>query len=537
MKRWKRTVSVIALAAIAAGGVACSAKNEPNDAGSSPSTTATPSTSPESTPTTDSTPETTAPVEEKRGGTLTLGIVAPAPSLDPAASMWGPISAYYEAVYDTILRAGPDGKIMPWLASEWSYDDPHTTLTLTLRDDVTFTDGSSLTSEVVAANLQRFKDGTASTSVKLAGITGIETPDPATVVITLAAPDPGFLTALAQEAGLIASGEALGSPDLATKPVGSGPYMLDTGATVIGSNYVYEKNPNYWNPDAQYFDSIVMRTGIDPIAAGNAMKAGEVDVSQLNLDLKKIADEAGWTVESVNTGGFQGLMLFDRAGQLNPAVGDVRVRQAINYAIDRPTLIEAMNSLGDPTVQVMPMNGPFYDSSIEDTYPYDPDKARQLLADAGFADGVTISMPDLGQRDSWVFLDQMLADVGITIDWKESTVDQSIGDIVSAKYAAVYFALGGPTAWDTVQQVVSPTAAFNPFKNQDPELDALIEQMQTGDEDQQIDAGKQINEWVVQNAWFAPVAASSSLVGSSPKVRLAHPTTQIYPSIYDIRPV
>ncbi|MFZ1488687.1 MAG: ABC transporter substrate-binding protein [Ilumatobacteraceae bacterium] len=451
--------------------------------------------------------------------------------------MWGPISAYYEAVYDTILRVGPGGTIIPWLASDYSYDDARTTLTLTLRDDVTFTDGSSLTSEVVATNLQRFKDGTASTAVKLAGVTGIETPDPSTVVITLAAPDPGFLTAIAQEAGLVASGDALNDPpSLATNPIGSGPYMLDTGATVIGSNYVYKKNPNYWNPDAQYWDSIVMRTGIDPIAAGNAMKAGEVDVSQLNLDLEKIADEAGWTVEEVNTGGFQGLMLFDRGGQLNPALGDVRVRQAINYALDRSTLIEAMNTLGAPTVQIMPMNGVFYDEAIEDTYPFDPDKARQLLADAGYADGVTISMPDLGQRDSWVFLDQMLADVGITIDWKESTVDQSIGDIVSAKYAAVYFALGGPTAWDTVQQVVSPTAAFNPFKTQDSEIDALIQQMQTGDEDEQVDAGKQINEFVVDNAWFAPVAASFSLVGSGPTVRLAEPTVQTYPSIYDIRP-
>lgn len=534
MKRWKRTVRVVALATLATAAVACSAKDEPNSSTSAPAATTTVAVT-DTTPDTSASPDTTAPPEEKRGGTLTLGIIAPAPSLDPAASMWGPIAAYYEAVYDTLLRVGPDGKTIPWLASDFSYDDTRTKLTLTLRDDVTFTDGSPLTSEVVAANLQRFKDGTASTAVKLAGVTSIETQDPSTVVITLAAPDPGFLTAISQEAGLIASGQALGDPNLATAPVGSGPYMLDS-STVIGANYVYKKNPNYWNPDAQYWDEIIMQTGMDPIAAGNSMKTGDIDVLQMNADLKKIADDLGWNVEAVNTGGFQGLMLFDRAGQLNPALGDVRVRQAINYAIDRPTLIQAMNTLGDPTVQIMPMNGPFYDPSIEDTYPFDPDKARQLLADAGYADGVTITMPDLGQRDSWVFLDQMLNDVGITIDWKESTVDQSIGDIVGAKYAAVYFALGGPTAWDTVQQVVSPAAAFNPFKSQDPDVDALIEQMQTGDEDQQIEAGKQLNEWIVQNAWFAPVAASSSLVGEGLNVRLAQPTTQIYPSIYDIRP-
>jgi peptide/nickel transport system substrate-binding protein len=555
MKRWKRTVTVAALAVLATSAVACSSRDEPNEAGSTAETTAevtatteaqtdetVVSSAPDDTgvstaPADTESPETTAAAEEVRGGTVNLGVVAPPPSLDPAASVWGPVSAYYESVYDTILRVGPGGEIIPWLATDWEYDDTRTQLTLTLRDDVTFTDGSALTSEVVAANLQRFKDGTASTAVKLAGVTGIETPDESTVVITLAAPDPGFLTAISQEAGLIASGEALDDPTLATAPVGSGPYVLDTGATVIGSSYVYQKNPDYWNPDAQYFDTIAIRTGIDPIAAGNAMQAGEVDVSQLNAELQAIGEEAGWTIEEVNTGGFQGLMLFDRAGQLNPELGDVRVRQAFNFAIDRPTLIEAMNTLGAPTVQVMPMTGAMYDPAIEDVYPYDPDRARELLAEAGFEGGVTVAMPDLGMRDSWVFLDQMLAEVGITIDWQESTVDQSIGDIVSAKYAAVYFALGGPTAWDTVQQVVSPTAAFNPFKNQDPELDALIEQMQTGDEEAQVDAGQQINQYVVDNAWFAPVAASFSLIGASPRVELAEPTITTYPSIYNIRPV
>ncbi len=554
MKRWKRSVSVVALVALASAAVACSSKDEPDAADStspspvataSPTTQADPGTEPTSPPEdapastvpegTDA-PATTAPADELRGGTIILAAVAPPPSLDPAASMWGPLSAYYELTYDTLLRVGPGGEIIPWLATEWTYDESRTELTLTLRDDVTFSDGSALTAEVAVANLQRFKDGTASTAVKLAGVTGIEAPDATTVVITLAAPDPGLLTAISQEAGLIASGEALDDPDLATAPVGSGPYVLDTDATVIGSSYVYERNADYWNPDAQYFDSIVVRTGMDPIAAGNAMKAGEVDVAQLNLEVEPIATEAGWTIEEVNTGGFQGLMLFDRAGQLNPALGDVRVRQAINHALDRPLLIEAMNSLGEPTVQIMPMAGGIYDPALEDVYPYDPDRARELLTEAGYPDGVTIEMPDLGQRDSWVFLEQALADAGITIAWKESTVDQSIGDIVTAKYGAVYFALGGPTAWDTIQQVVSPAAAFNPFRSQDPALDELIAQFQTGDAEAQTDAARQINQWIVDNAWFAPVAASFSLVGTSRRVALAEPTTQTFPSIYDLRP-
>ena len=124
------------------------------------------------------------------GGTLTLGALFAPTTYDPSGAEWGNRSPYYQAVFDTLLLATPEGTIEPWLATEWSYNEDNTVLTLTLRDDVTFTDGSKLTGDVVVGNLQRFKEGTSPDAGYFAGVASFEAPDDTTVVITLSAPDP-----------------------------------------------------------------------------------------------------------------------------------------------------------------------------------------------------------------------------------------------------------------------------------------------------------------------------------------------------------
>lgn len=475
--------------------------------------------------------------EAARGGEATLVTVAAPGSLDPAAATMGPLAPYFEAVYDTLLRVDAAGELQPWLATEWVYDDERTELTLTLRDDVEFTDGSKLTAETVVANLERFKAGTAANASRLAAVTDIAAADESTVVITLALPDPNFLIYLASEAGLVASGDALDDPDLATEPVGSGAYVLDTEGTVIGSSYHYTANPDYWNPDAQHFDELTVKTFADPAAIVSAISAGEVDVVQLPKEAVDPAEAAGWTVDQIQPGGFAGLMLFDRDGQLSEPLGKVEVRQAINYALDRPALIKALNNgIGEPTTQVFPVNGAGYDAALDDEYPYDPEKAKELLADAGYPDGITLNLPDFGNRDNYAILEQMLAESGITIAWTESQLQNSITDILSQKFSAVYFALGDATDWGTVQQIIAPNAAFNPFHTQDPALDELILKLQTGDDAAQAEAAADINAYIVDQAWFAPIQGSFSLIGSSPDVAVTPPTMTTYPSIFDIQP-
>jgi peptide/nickel transport system substrate-binding protein len=233
------------------------------------------------------------------GGTLTLGAVLAPTTLDPAGSQWGNRAPFFQAVFDTLLRATPSGEIEPFLATNWSYNDDNTVLTLELRDDVEFTDGSALTADVVKQNLERFRDGDSPDAGYFAVVEDVVAVDETTVEIHLAAPEPAFLDYLTRDAGLVASAESFDDPNLATNPVGSGPYVLDTSATVTGTSYVYTANSDYWNPDVQHYDGVTINVFDDPTAALNAIKAGEANgVKLVSNDNLAEVEAAGWTVNA-----------------------------------------------------------------------------------------------------------------------------------------------------------------------------------------------------------------------------------------------
>lgn len=470
--------------------------------------------------------------------TLTLGALLAPTTFDAAGAEWGNRSPFYQAVYDTLLLATADGTIEPFLATEWSYNDDNTVLTLTIRDDVTFTDDSKLTADVVKQNLERFQTGTSPDAGYLSGITGIETPDDTTVVITLAAPDPALLNYLTRDPGLIQSVESFDSPDLATNPVGSGPYILDTAATVTGTSYVYTKNPDYWNPDLQHYDGVTINVLADPTASLNAIKAGEANGVRLasNDNLAEV-EAAGWTVNA-NELDFQGILLLDRAGTMNPALADVRVRQAINYAFDRAALLTALQSdHGTVTEQVFPATSPAYDPALDERYPYDPEKAKELLAEAGYADGLTIAMPSstLLGATTYTLLAQQLADVGITAEYTDPG-NNFIADLLAPKYPASFMALEQNPDWQLIQFMIAPTAVFNPFKYQDPQVDEYIKQIQFGDEETQASVAKELNAYIVEQAWFAPFYRVQGSLATDANTTVKMIPTNAFPSLYDFQP-
>lgn len=507
MFRWKSTAAALAIAALALTGCASAG-------GDSDATTGT-------------------------GGTLTLGAVIAPATFDPAGAGWGNASPFYQAVYDTLLLASTEGTIEPWLATEWSYNEDNTVLTLTLRDDVTFTDGSALTGAVVAQNLLRFKEGTSPEAGNFGNVASVEAPDDTTVVITLSAPDPAILTYLTGTAGLVGAEASLDSPDLATTPVGSGPYILDTADTVTSTSYVYTKNPDYWNPDVQHYDNLVINVLTDPTAALNAIKAGEANGVKVagNNTLGEV-ESAGWTIHS-NELDFGGLLLLDRAGAQNPALGNVKVRQAINYAFDREGLLQAIqDGHGTVTTQVFPETSAAYDPELDSYYDYDPEKAKELLAEAGYADGLTISMPSISviSPATYTLVAQQLADIGITVENTDVPAGNFFADLLAPKYPASVMTLGQPQDWALVQNMISPQAVFNPFRYEDPKVDALIEEMRTGDEDAQVSAATELNRYVVEQAWFAPFYRVQGNMATDANTTVEMTPTNAYPNLYDFQP-
>ena len=410
------------------------------------------------------------------GGELVLGLISAPMSFDPSIAEWGNRSPYYQAVYDTLLLATPEGEIEPYLATAFEYDEAETLLTLTIREGVTFSDGETLDAEAVALSMNRFKDGTGPDAGYMTYVDTITATDATTVEVAFTAPDPAFLNYLTRTAGLVMSPAVVENEDLPTNPVGSGPYTLDTAATVTETTYTFLKREDYWNPDVQHYDRLVMRVFQDPTAMLNAVRAGELNYAKLSSpESFAEAEGAGFTLNS-NELDFQGLLLFDRDGELAPALADVRVRQAINHAIDRPALLEAI-ALGHGTVttQVFPTTSDAYDEALDDRYPYDVETAKELMAEAGYADGFAITMPSsaaLGTT-AYALIADALAAIGISVT-HEDPGSNFIADMLAPKWAACFMSLEQNPDWQLTQFMIAESAVFNPFGSADETIAGIL---------------------------------------------------------------
>jgi peptide/nickel transport system substrate-binding protein len=265
--------------------------------------------------------------------------------------------------------------------------------------------------------------------------------------------------------------------------------------------------------------------------------SGQVDA--VTLDARTVGQAEGAGVDVVTyDSDWMGLLLFDRGGQINPELADVRVRQAINHAFDRETILaQLQGGYGEVTGQVFGPTATAYDEALDDPYAYDPEKAKELLAEAGYADGFTLTVP-LGEPMASVapFFVQPLADIGITVEAASVPVQNYQAELGSAKYAAGWWVLfQGPT-WVAIQQLLSTEALYNPFDSTDPELQGLVDTVRAGGPEAE-GAAQDINQFLVDNAWFAPwfrvngiLAVRGDVVQVEPQVE------QAVPSIYNYTP-
>jgi len=472
--------------------------------------------------------------------TLTLGLIVPATTFVAADMNFANESPYGQAVYDTLLKADTDGKVVPSLATEWKYNDTKTQLDLTLRDDVKFTDGTAFNADAAVQNLKRFQVGNSPNKSFLVNMADAKAVDPTHLSITLKQVDPGFLNYLTQNAGMMGAPSAFNKPDAKTNPVGSGPYIMDTGNTVIGSSYTFNKNPNYWDKDSQHYDKLVLKVYNDPTAMLNAVKGKQINGAKLiNNDFNDQIKSSGYSLVEQETD-WTGLLLLDRDGKLNPALKDVRVRQAINYAFDKAALLKAYGKgYGTVTSQIFPPTSPAYDSGLDSKYPHDLAKAKSLLAEAGYANGFTLAMPSTTRAGTALYplITQSLKDVGITVQLTDAGTN-FIPDILAPKYPASWLALQmDPTDWQIINFELSPAATFNPFKYSDPKVNDLIDRyLKATDESAATAAVKELNTYVVDQAWFAPWYRVKSNYATDPKTEVKAQPGNAYPYLWNFKP-
>ncbi|HXG71245.1 MAG TPA: ABC transporter substrate-binding protein [Gemmatimonadaceae bacterium] len=469
---------------------------------------------------------------------LDLGSFVDAASLDPAQSDVGHYMPFLQPAYDTLIKLNDQGDLVPMLATSWDYvDEAKTTMELKLRDDVKFSDGTPLTAEAVVSSLGRFKASNGPRSTALASVESVNGLDDTTVQLHLGAPDPALAHNLALVAGMITN-PAVADTDLASVPAGTGPYVLDTKATRRGDVYVFERNENYYDPEAFPFDSISIRVLTDPTARLNAAKTGQVDAVYGAPSQLSEARSSGLTVVST-PGDWQGLFLIDRKGAATPALGDVRVRQALNYAIDGDAILKSVAfEQGTPTTQVFYPNTPAFEPKLDDRYPYDPDKAKELLQEAGYADGFTLRMPssDAFLPEVYPIIEQQLADVGITIEYDPQTPAAGLGPYLSGQYSSFFFSWGASQNWLDASLLLSEGGAWNPYHVADPKITELMTKIAAADGEAQDALYKELSAYIVDQAWFDPFYVVSNLMFVGADVTVTPQPQQIVPSIYNYRP-
>lgn len=473
---------------------------------------------------------------------LTLAPITDAQPWDLKDAGLGNNTIYYQAPYDSLMKLDAKAKPTPNLATEWKYTDAkNTTLALTLRSDVKFTNGEAFNAEAVKKNLENTKTGANEAAGQLKGITAVKVVDDTHVEITIGAPDPSFVNNLGSVAGMMMAPAAIGKAETQTMPLGSGPYVMDKGATTAGSQYTFTRNKDYWNKAAFPFDKVVFKPMTDPTARLNALRAGQIDGTLLTA-AAQIApvQQAGLGVLEYYPGDVTGVYLWDRGGSLCKPLANVKVRQAINYALDRAAIVKgAMSGMGEPTVQVFNPSSSAYDAALNNTYPYDVAKAKALLTEAGYPDGFTcdtVDMSNIWPQPMAAFNESMTA-VGIKLNVVTVPPANMISQMLAGKFPLQIMSLASFTSWDTTVIQLKKDSLWNIFKYEDPAVTALIEKAQNATGAEQDAAFKEINKYIVDQAWVAPWAVVKNSYGyNNKKVKVVAQEYTPVPYLYSFTP-
>nr|WP_246324703.1 ABC transporter substrate-binding protein [Petropleomorpha daqingensis] len=448
------------------------------------------------------------------------------------------LSDLEDPAYDTLIHY-VDGELKPWLATSWDFKDP-TTLELKLRNGVTFTDGTTFDAEAVRANFQYAIDNKANygSLIFLQNVSGMTVVDPTTLDVTLSTPNPALPYDLSQNAGYMVSPKALQNPDgLKQAPVGTGPYVLDTAATRAGVSYSFKRNPDYWAAKENVFpyDTVTFTLQGDPNAAKNAAASGQVKA----LTVQPGTTIPGFTTVTSNSGnqsGFSGAWV-DVTGTALKAMGDQRVRQALNYAIDRAKIAKAVYQDAAVAVPLVPVtkDSPAWSEQLGSMYPYDPDKAKQLLAEAGYPDGFELTMISLPPADQFAqAIAGQLQQVGVKVN-----IESHTSDLVQAVQSGtrptglLLSSLTGDFGQD-MANLFSSTAFYNVHQADDPQLDALLKQAaQETDENARNHLYQQAAQRGADDAWFLGTVQLQTITAFDPKVVKVEPPDRGAIHLYD----
>jgi peptide/nickel transport system substrate-binding protein len=374
--------------------------------------------------------------QPKSGGTLLEGNLGDLPNLD---GHWinGQHTTY--AIFDRLVDLDASLQPHPALAESWEVNPDFTQITFHLRKGVTWHTGRPFSSEDVAWNYNRIKgDRKIDGGIKanfFTSLGSIETPDANTVVLHASQPWPAIFNVLAWT-NLIDPQ----TPPEQNQPVGTGPFSFVEW--IQGDHIALKKNPNYWQSGKPYLDGIQIRIFTDPQSMSSELEGGGIDVAILPLlrDAVRLAKDSKYQVVYNQNSGSVNLLLAQTKDGSAPT-GNKAFRQALNYAMDRKRWTDTV-LLGVGTPKALPLapTSPAYDAAKDQSYAFDLDKAKSLLAQSGVSNPTlevqyNASLPDFGTVLQ--IYQQDLAKIGVTLSLKGQEAVAFTDQLFNSKFTGL----------------------------------------------------------------------------------------------------
>lgn len=430
-------------------------------------------------------------------------------------------------IYDTLIRLTPDGKLVPGLAESWERDGKN--FVLHLRKGVIFQDGTKFNAAAVKAHILRGKTVAKSViATSLQAISSVETPDPFTVKLILNEGRAGILPILfTDRAGMIPSPTAVaaaGAAYGATGAVGAGPYKYDKHVSAVDFHVSTWKG--YWDTEHRHLAGIDMlgsatELQVQRVVSGDVDYAALKDVQLTEAMTAKVADKTKLDYRVAPTDQYAEIYLNWNVAPFN----NVLVRQALEYSLDRTTLAAVLsaNSAIPSTSPLIRTSWAHDAKAVDGLYKYDPAKAKALLAQAGFPNGITVDVGMI-QNTYYVALSEavqaMVKASGFTFNLKSVTGAEINNRLYTLKNLPVAITAyrGSPDPGLTLEAKFMAKGSANASGSSVPGIDTLLIKS-AGATDATLRAKwlKEAELLVMQGAYSIPIYHNAGLVAFNPK--------------------
>ena len=432
-------------------------------------------------------------------------------TFDPQQSLSTCDRIVLEFIYGTLTTLDEENRPQPGLAESW--EDNGDTFLIHLREGLEFSDGTPFDAQAVADGLNYIKTGE-QTNEGLVEVESAEAVDETTVQLNLSGSGFALPYTLSQREGMIPHPDTYDTEDpesgtAAENPIGAGPFVFEEFQP--GEHIVLTRNENYGGPGD--WDGI---PGIEFTQVGvggpavNALSGGEVDVITYESESQETIDSESHLGSNRRLGEVYAQLQL----RLDEPFDDPLVRQAVNHAIDREEYIEVVHGgFGEVAWMPYPEASPNYDPDLAERYPHEPERARELLAQAGHPDGIEFDMAIpggvTGQERQGELLQEQLAEAGITADIVP------LGTDIATEYylqrGADAFSAARPASPDPTGQIYAQWAEFQfvAIHNdaERPDITELIRQARAAPTDEErVELMQEAERIVVEEALEVPIA-------------------------------